>query len=178
MISPAYQVGQYTLVLDRMAGGTWFYWGPNNLSQYSSIFILISLTRIFFRNINLLNIIGLIVSLYILYETNSRTSIFALGFCLLLVFFMVRKSYARGLFIILTCFSILIAGLYTEQLIEYLYRGQTIDQFLSGTGRTTLYFAAYEIFIADIKNFFIGNGLCWLKNSYSPQLVKIPIFQS
>ena len=33
MISPAYQVGQYTLVLDRMAGGTWFYWGPNNLSQ-------------------------------------------------------------------------------------------------------------------------------------------------
>ena len=158
LTAPAYQEGLYVTVTDRMSGGKWFMWGPNFLGQFSAIGILISSSRLLFCKQKFLNLVMLILSLYIFWECQSRTSIISLLLGIFVIFYYSKPVFKLTIFSGVSVLSFLGIFLYSDELLEFFMRGQDLEQLSSGTGRILMYVAATDLLFSDMKSLFFGQG--------------------
>ena len=139
LTSPAYQIGTYITVTDRIAGGQWFLWGPNFLGQYSGIALLICICRMLFDKANFFNLLMFAVALYIFAASQARTSMFSFIFGLMLISYYLNTVNRLGVYAVIFFISFFGIYLISNQITDYILAGQTFEQFIQGTGRLKIY---------------------------------------
>ena len=159
-ISPAYQLGEFIIKTDRFAGGTWFYWSPNLLTEFSAVVAATSLWSFFQgRKGAVASFFWFCIAITVLVLSHSRVSIFSFSVMVVSLFLMGRGDrILRSLyfiFFIVIAFALLSVSSF---IFEYLLRGQTSDQLLAATGRIETYSVAWSIFSSSPEKFFIGSG--------------------
>ena len=158
--SPAYQMGEFLITTNRFAGGTWFYWAPNLLTEFAAVVAAVRLRLLFLNSKNFgANIFWVMVGLVVLIESHSRVSIAA--FCVMLIFLfgVATRNYVMKAAFILASFIVLaVSAVFSTSVVDFLARGQTGEQLLTATGRTDTYVAAWQVATENFQTVMIGVG--------------------
>ena len=148
--------------IDRLYGSSFFLVAPNITSQIAAVNLLFYINfRSKCENKLIMDFI-FIVSFFALILSQSRITLFALIILLLIrgfyLFFGKTKIFLK---IVILFFSILIISfglLYKSDFISYSLRGQDQNAIITGTGRTTYWFLAYNYLSNHNKTFYFGDG--------------------
>ena len=119
---------------------------PNSLAQFGALLSSVAVVEFYrsSRSHGMLLSLVVLIGLFCVLAAHSRTSLFALGFMLVLIAFFLRRG---GLLFVYVAIAALLGIAAMDLILEFVLRGQSAEQFSSLTGRTLIWELAWEKFL-------------------------------
>lgn len=160
LTAPAFQLGDHLIKTDRFAGGTWFYWAPNLITEFAAVSAAVRIKLITLnRRFSIKNYFFALAAIVVLLLSHSRSSILALAVMFFFLFYYGKRSALKRLNSFLILILVVVGIIYFRDFaIEYVARGQSFEQAASATGRLETYVVAIQVAVSSLKSILFGSG--------------------